>query len=52
VQIFGKGLGHLDRETVQIETIPVTGLGEPFASGLGGAAAHRQELKQRIDLGL
>jgi hypothetical protein len=51
VQILSENLGHLDREAVPIEIVLVTVLGEPFASGLGGAAVHRHDLEQRLDLG-
>src|SRR5438270_856712 len=33
VRVFGEGLGHLDREAVQIEVILIAVVGEPLAFG-------------------
>ncbi len=45
VDVFGEGLGHLDREAVQIEVILVAVVGEPFARRFRGAPAHRHDLQ-------
>jgi hypothetical protein len=39
VDVFGQGLGHLDREVVQYSDNPDSGLGEPFARRLRRAPA-------------
>src|SRR5947209_7564679 len=45
VDVFGEGFGHLDRQPMQIEVILVSVVGEPFASRLRGAPAHRHKLE-------
>ena len=45
MDVFGQGLGHLDREAVQVEVILVAVLGEPLAGGLRGAPPHRHNLQ-------
>jgi hypothetical protein len=45
VNVFDQGLGHLDREAVQIEVILVAVVSEPFARRFGGAPAHRDDLQ-------
>jgi hypothetical protein len=42
---YSEGLGHLDREAVQIEVILVAVLREPFARRLRGAPPHRHDLQ-------